>query len=143
MRQAEGVPVTLRTIIDDNIPSRLELVSGFIAAAVKKLEALGLDAAAAFDLKLCLHEAVFNAVKHGNKQDSSLVVHVVVKMGSEGLFLEITDQGQGFDFSVIPDPTTEENIGKYHGRGIYLIKSMMDTVTFSNEGRTIKMFKRM
>ena len=135
--------MTLRTIIDDNIPSRLDLVTGFIAGVVQKLEALGVDAGVAFDIKLCLHEAVFNAVKHGNKQDSSLPVHIIVRMGDNSLTLEVTDQGRGFDFSVIPDPTTEENIGKYHGRGIYLIKSMMDKVTFSDEGRTINMFKRL
>ncbi|MBF0593377.1 MAG: ATP-binding protein [Candidatus Omnitrophica bacterium] len=134
-------PLTTTTIIDEKIPSRLNLVSGFIAAVVRKLENLKLAEEVVFDLKLCLHEALVNAVKHGNKHHEHLTVHVLIKADHHQLLMEVTDQGEGFDAAAIPNPTADENIMASHGRGIHLIKSMMDKVTFLNDGRTVRMLK--
>ncbi|MBF0122881.1 MAG: ATP-binding protein, partial [Candidatus Omnitrophica bacterium] len=128
----------VKTIIDEQISSRLDLVPPFIAATVQKLTILNLNDETVFDIKLCLHEAVVNAVKHGNKEKNDLSVHVVVKADNREVTLEVTDQGDGFDFSQIPNPTSEDNIGKFHGRGVYLIQNYMDSVEFLNGGRTIR-----
>ena len=62
----------------DNIPSKLKLVPDFIDSIVEKLFLLSLDADTIFDIKLCLQEAVVNAVKHGNKLEEGLIVEVDV-----------------------------------------------------------------
>ncbi|MBF0503626.1 MAG: ATP-binding protein [Candidatus Omnitrophica bacterium] len=133
--------MSLNAIVDEKIPSRLHMVPAFVASVVKKLRDIQIDEDTLFDLKLCLHEAVVNAVKHGNKEKSDLTVHVLVKVSTKEITMEISDQGQGFDFNKIPNPTTEDNIGKLHGRGVYLILHSMDHVRFLNKGRTIKMVK--
>ncbi|MBF0486036.1 MAG: ATP-binding protein [Candidatus Omnitrophica bacterium] len=133
--------MTVTKIVDDNIPSKLDLVPGFITAVLEKLQVLHLDEDEVFALKLCLYEALVNAIKHGNKEKSDQAVHVIVKTNKKKIILEVTDQGHGFDFTRIPNPTTEENIGKFHGRGVYLIQNSMDSVKFLNGGRTIQMVK--
>ena len=133
--------MALRMIMDETVGSQLNLVTGCVAGAVKKLEGLGLDEATLFNVKLCLHEAMVNAVNHGNKSNRDLAVRVVIKADDHEIIIQVTDQGEGFDFSLIPDPTTEENIGKFHGRGIFLIQSTMDSVRFLEGGRTISMAK--
>ncbi len=131
----------VKTIAEQTIPSDLSRVSGLVDPVVEKLQALGLDEGTVFNMKLCFHEAVVNAINHGNKGNKALTVHVAVKADAQELVFEVTDQGKGFDHHALPDPTSEENIGKYHGRGIYLMKTMMDRVMFLNEGRTVKMVK--
>ncbi|MBF0569172.1 MAG: ATP-binding protein [Candidatus Omnitrophica bacterium] len=133
--------MSIKTIADERILSRLDLVSKFVDVLILKMETLRLDEEIVFGIKLCLHEAVVNAVRHGNKEKHDLSVRVVIKTEGKKITLDVTDQGRGFDFSQIPNPTTEENIGRFHGRGIYLMKSMMDRVTFLNEGRTVRMTK--
>lgn len=130
-----------KTIIDKTISSDPSLVPDFISSAVQRLKPLPLDEDAIFNLKLCLHEAVVNAVKHGNKMHRDLSVHVVVKITKKDIVLDVTHQGQGFDYRATQDPTSPDNIMKLHGRGIFLIKSRMDRVRFLNQGRTIRMIK--
>ena len=133
--------MNVKSIINEIIPSRLDFVPGFVDAVVRKLMALRLSEDVVFAVKLSLHEAVVNAVRHGNKLKGDTAVHVVVEMREKEIALEVTDQGDGFDFSVIPNPTSEENIGKLHGRGIFLIQGSMDSVEFLDRGRIIRMVK--
>lgn len=125
--------------IDDTISSDLEVVPDIIEKWLGRLEPLRLSEDVIFGLKLCLQEAVINAIKHGNRGNPSLNVHVIIKAHPDRLTIEVTDQGKGFDFNAVPDPTAPENIGKNHGRGIYLIRQTMKEVTFLNSGRTIRM----
>lgn len=83
-------------------------------------------------------EAVVNAIKHGNKLDSSKFVFVDAEVQDNMLSISVKDEGLGFDFTVLPDPTLTENILKFSGRGIYLIKSLSDQVEFLEGGSLIK-----
>ncbi|MBF0484525.1 MAG: ATP-binding protein [Candidatus Omnitrophica bacterium] len=129
------------TIVDEIIPSDMALASDFVSGVFEKLLFLSLDDATVFNLKLCLHEAVVNAIKHGNKLNNALRVHIIINNETNKLIMEVTDQGAGFDHNALPDPTDEKNIMKYSGRGVYLIKNIMDDVKFINNGQTIKMVK--
>ncbi len=128
-------------IISEKLPSRLDNVTLFVTALLRKLESLPLSEEELFDIKLCLDEALINAIKHGNKFNDHLPVEVKVTAGKEELVIEITDQGVGFDFTKIPNPTEKNNIHKNSGRGVFLIKKLMDRVEHFNCGRTIKMVK--
>ncbi len=95
-----------------------------------------------FAVKLALDEAVTNAIKHGNQLDPDKRVSVQAAVDAEGMWVEIRDQGPGFDRGVVPDPTAEENLDKCSGRGLLLIEAYMNNVSWSPDGRTIRMEKR-
>ncbi len=84
-------------------------------------------------------EAIGNAVVHGNHHDLSKQVHIRFRIHQNCLTVEVRDEGEGFDATNLPDPLAPENILKPCGRGIFLIKSFMDEVSFSSDdtGSTI------
>ncbi len=92
---------------------------------------------------IAVTEAFNNAVTHGNNGDSSKEVFVKVAKNDEEVCFVIQDQGVGFDFNNVLDPTSPENIEKENGRGIYLMRHLADEVMFENEGREVAIyFKR-
>ena len=95
------------------------------------------------DVELALHEALANAVVHGNRQDPRKSVQICGGCERSGdLLLAITDQGDGFDHNLVPDPTTGDNLLSKHGRGILLISRLMDSLEFRLNGRQLIMRKR-
>ena len=95
------------------------------------------------DVELALTEALANAVVHGNPQDPCKSVQICgVCERSEDPLLAITDQGDGFDNNLVPDPTAEDNLLSKHGRGILLITRLMDSLEFRLNGRQLIMRKR-
>lgn len=107
----------------------------------EKWEISGLDEKTVFALRLTLEEALVNAMKYGNKFKEDLTVNVTCRILPEQVELEITDMGNGFDYNNVPDPTSEENIRKNGGRGVFLIKKMSDKVEFLEGGRKIRIIK--
>lgn len=87
---------------------------------------------------LSLTEAFENAIRHGNKNDSSKKVTVSVETTRKGLRFSISDEGLGFDPEQVPDPTNPETPeALYQGRGLYTIRSLSDRLRFSNQGQTV------
>ena len=95
-----------------------------------------------FAVKLALDEAVTNAIKHGNKLDANKSVEVVARVTPESAHVEVRDEGPGFVRRRVPDPLLEENLDKCSGRGLLLIEAYMSQVSWSEDGRTIRMTKR-
>jgi len=126
-------------IISEKIPSCLQLIPEFIAALIEKIRPFSIEKD--FNIKLCLEEALINAIRHGNKLDPDLFVNVTIKIDNSCLIIKVVDQGQGFDFGSISDPTEPGHLKKPSGRGIFLIKNLMDEVDFFDCGRGIKMVK--
>jgi serine/threonine-protein kinase RsbW len=81
-------------------------------------------------------EAFTNAVIHGNDSDPSKFVTIEVETVSSELKISISDQGKGFDYLTIPDPTIPENIENIDGRGVFLMKKLADDVSFEKDGST-------
>ena len=123
------------------MPSQLELVDGFVSSLLKRIPQLNEDKDTLFNIKLALHEAIINAVKHGNKMNRNLPVQVDIKKEEEQVIIQVKDQGDGFDYKNLPDPITPENIEKLNGRGLFLIQNAMDRVEYADGGRIIKMVK--
>jgi len=92
---------------------------------------LNLDSDKGFALQTVMLEAANNAIKHGNKFNKDLKIIVAVKADKEKIFIEIEDQGEGFDPEKIPSPIEPGNIGSENGRGIFFIRK------FSNSFNTI------
>lgn len=94
-----------------------------------------------FAIHLAMEEALVNAVKHGNKQDTSKSVSVEYDVSPERIDISVSDEGQGFDPEGVDDPRLSENIYKMGGRGVLLIKSYMDEVEHNRTGNTVRMVK--
>ena len=95
-----------------------------------------------FAIRLALEEALSNAIKHGNKLDPAKTVCVMFFIEPEQVQIRITDQGNGFDPSGVPDPTSDEHLEDPGGRGIMLMRAYMDEVFYSAGGNEVCMTKR-
>lgn len=96
-----------------------------------------LDQALFNKVYLGLSEAVTNSIVHGNQLNDSKDVRISVDYLDSKIILEIADEGEGFSTEVVFDPTTEENIKRESGRGIFLIRHFADEVTYMEGGRKI------
>jgi len=88
---------------------------------------------------LAVLEATNNAVIHGNKEDETKKVRLEIKQENNKLIIVVSDEGNGFDYDNIPDPTLPENIEKPDGRGVFVIRSLADELTFENNGAKMQM----
>ena len=94
-------------------------------------------------VELAFREALTNAVLHGNRLEARKLVHVRCRCEcGNGVSIIVTDEGQGFDPTQMPDPLAVENLESEHGRGIHLMKLAMDEVSFERGGREVHMRKK-
>ena len=87
---------------------------------------MGFDEEGEFHVEMAVHEAVINAIHHGNKEDPSKKVHIRFLVFEDRLEIHVRDEGQGFDPATLPDPLARENILSDSGRGIFLVRKFMD-----------------
>ena len=90
-------------------------------------------------ISVAIIEAVNNAILHGNRLDVSKNVKVEYNIDDEAIQFIVEDEGNGFDFENIPDPTLPENIEKTHGRGIFLMNHLADDIEFCENGAMVDM----
>jgi serine/threonine-protein kinase RsbW len=95
-----------------------------------------------FGIHLAMEEALVNAIKHGNRLDVNKVVHVASKLADDYLFIQITDEGTGFDPTAVPDCTDPENLEIPSGRGLMLMRNFMSRVEYNEVGNSVTMEKR-
>ena len=126
---------------DISIPSELAEAHALQAQIEEALQASRYDEHDIFRIRLAVEEALVNAIKHGNQLDPDKKVLVYYQVTSERFEIRITDEGQGFNPEDVPDPTTPENIEKGCGRGVFLIKELMNDVTYHGRGNVVTMFK--
>ncbi len=89
-------------------------------------------------LLLAVVEAVNNAIIHGNNSDPEKNVNVHYIIDNKGITFDIKDDGLGFDYNIIPDPTDEANLEKLSGRGLYLMKHLSDEIEFKDNGSLVE-----
>jgi serine/threonine-protein kinase RsbW len=125
------------------MPSEVEAISRMLDQLMHLIEESRCVAGEELSVELALREALNNAVLHGNRLDPSKLVRIYCRCewGKE-LSVLIKDQGRGFDPSATPDPLAVENLQAEHGRGILLMRSQMDEVSFGCGGREVRMRKR-
>lgn len=88
----------------------------------------------------CLSEAVINGIIHGNKEDPEKTVYVNLEViEDKRLIFTIADEGEGFDFNTIPDPTAPENLENLTGRGVFIIKHLADQCIFNSKGNELEL----
>jgi serine/threonine-protein kinase RsbW len=120
-----------------SIPENIRIVESFIDNA-NELFSFNDDLYG--NIMVSVTEAVNNAILHGNKSDSKKSVSLSLLLDEDKLLkFIISDEGQGFDYSNLPDPTAPENIEKEGGRGIFLINSLCDKVEFKDNGSVMEL----
>lgn len=123
------------------IPSNLKNIKPAVDEILDYLKSIEVEGSLIFDIRLGLEEALINAVKYGNRFNESLTVEVEFTHNGNKVIIAVEDKGNGFDYRNLPDPTREENLLKPKGRGIFLIKHLMDDVEFNRRGNRITMVK--
>ena len=125
--------------------SSMESVGEVEAAADKLAEEAGLDEDQRFHIAMAVREGAINAVLHGNEYNPNTFIDVSLENTGADLIFKIGDQGHGFDPEHLPDPLAPENILRGTGRGIFLIRSLMDEVHFRqlNPGTELTLVKHL
>ena len=117
-------------------PGSVSQVEPFVEQLVNRYN---LDPEKKCDILISLTEAVTNAIVHGNCEAEEKMVKVNMKREENCLAVRVSDEGEGFDFQSLPDPTSPENICECGGRGVYLMRHLADNLNFYNNGSTVEM----
>ena len=123
-------------IVIPSITENIRIIESFIDNAKEKFN---LNDDIYGNIMIAVTESVNNAIMHGNKNDKSKNVTLSLSLNNNIINFEIKDEGAGFDFQNLPDPTSPENIDKPSGRGIFLMKHLSDEVNFKNEGSSVEL----
>ena len=91
------------------------------------------------NILVSLSEATNNAIKHGNKLDPNKQITLVFTPEESSFVFSIIDEGSGFDYGNIPDPTHPDNLDKPEGRGVFIVKNLADEIAFIDNGKEIKL----
>jgi serine/threonine-protein kinase RsbW len=127
---------------DEKIQSQPDNCAKIVETVLSKLEAYQWGNRDTFGIHMAMEEAVMNAIRHGNKCDTEKTVHVEIEICEARFYSRVTDQGEGFNPKDIPDPTLEENLDKTSGRGVMLMTSFVDKVTYNDVGNSVELEKK-
>lgn len=89
------------------------------------------------NILIAVTEAVNNAIYHGNKGNPDKSVQIGFENNDKKITFSVSDEGQGFDYDSLPDPTDPNNIDKINGRGVFLMKHLADKVEFNQNGKEV------
>lgn len=122
------------------VPSDLDLVEHAVDVVARHCLARGLPTKAVrFNLRVALSEALANAIVYGNRLDPGKGVRIALRCLGDRVEVRVEDQGHGFDHRCIPDPRAPECLERAEGRGIFLIRELVDDLAFNEEGNAICM----
>lgn len=126
-----------------DVPSDVALIAEAVELVARQLDAGPLSPRRVrFNLRTALAEALANAMIYGNGQDPAKLVRVRVELAQDRVRVHVTDDGQGFDHGRIPDPTDDDAMERDSGRGLFVIRHLVDGVDFNDRGNTITLTLR-
>ena len=124
------------------MPSEINAISPLVDRLMRLIEGSHCVAGEEPALEMALREALNNAVVHGNRMDARKRVHVCCRCElGKGVSLIVSDQGKGFDPDAFNDSVATGNVLSEHGRGIHIMESVMDQVSFARGGTEVRMWK--
>lgn len=146
-RQGSDLPPSTSQRVAPRMSVRLPSELGIIAEAVDVVahhcEAEGLcGRRARFHLRVALCEAIANAIIYGNREDASKHVEVHVTVTDPAVTVEVVDEGIGFDPATLQPPMLPDDLEAANGRGLFLIRQLVDDVYFNDRGNAICMVLR-
>jgi serine/threonine-protein kinase RsbW len=128
--------------LDFLIPSDLSYVLGINHTVSLLLKEFGFPLQdVRVNIPLVCDEAITNAIVHGNKRDPEKKVNVKIYVSHSRFRIRVRDQGEGFDVSTVEDPREGENVLRSSGRGVFLMKNIMDVVEYKEDGRVLELEK--
>ncbi|MDH3285210.1 MAG: ATP-binding protein [Acidobacteriota bacterium] len=127
-----------------SVPSRIEHLDLVQRVAEETARLAGFSGDEQLDIGIAVREGAVNAMKHGHAFDPSLAVNVEFLTDADDFTVSIVDVGEGFDAASTPDPTQPENLWRTSGRGLLLIRSLVDDVNIKSNGTgvTLTLVKR-
>ena len=125
----------------DSIPSEPGAGKLLLDDVLKRLAAEAWSEHEIYGVHLALEEAIVNAIRHGNRSDSSKRVHFDCRCSAWRLLIEIRDEGPGFNPEDVPDPTAPDRLEVPSGRGIMLMRAFMSRVEYVGQGNCVVMEK--
>ena len=134
-----------RVAFDLQIPSDVEYIEGVVELATQRCRELKVSPAkCSLNVPVALTEALSNAILRGNDSTGGKHVRIRAIVSDDDLVFEIVDEGPGFDLEeCTQDCTTEENLTKEVGRGLFLMRQLMDRVeSFRSEGNVVRLTLR-
>jgi serine/threonine-protein kinase RsbW len=135
-RRATGGGFVTELSLD--VPSDLEYVGPAVELIADELPGGPLSARRIrFNLRTALAEALANAIAYGNRHDPALLVQVRVEVTRDAVHLHVTDAGDGFDPADVPDPTRPELLEREDGRGLFVLRGLVDQVAFNEKGNSV------
>ncbi len=123
--------------------SRLGAGAAFITQVIERLVEFGWSDGDVYAVRLALEEGITNAIRHGNQLDPNKQVTANCRLAAKRVWIEILDEGHGFDPERVPDPTEPENLERPGGRGLLLMRSYMTRVEYSPRGNHLVMEKHL
>jgi serine/threonine-protein kinase RsbW len=137
-----GASSSFAELLNLSMPATAESITTITSAISEILERLEIPEQKRFEIDLAVQEALANAVVHGCEGDPSKTIACRLNGDEKGsIVISVTDPGPGFRPEAVPDPKRSENLYGDHGRGVYLIRQLMDEVQFERGGAEIKMWK--
>lgn len=125
------------------LPSDLRLIEATVGYLEGRCRAYAFEGSRLdLNFRVGLTEALANAVLYGNGSDPRKTVRVEVSLDPEQIVIHVTDQGEGFDPRTVKDPTHPENLHAPGGRGLFLIRKLMDEIEFNERGNALRMVLR-
>lgn len=121
------------------IPSRLAECTQLVNEFISRVEAWGVTSTDTLALRHGMHEAVVNAIRHGNAGDESRQVRVAWQFTGNEVHIEVEDEGAGFDVPSIDDPTIPINLERVGGRGVLMMRHFMNSVEFNESGNCVNL----
>jgi len=127
--------------LERSLPSEVASISPFVDRLMVLFRKCGCVSQGESDVEIALREALANAIIHGNHENPRKHVYVRCRCKPDEVSIAVKDEGRGFELNKIADPTAPENTGAVHGRGIYLMRALMDEVRFEEGGVVVRMRK--
>ena len=132
---------TTEQVIRLDLPSSMQHVYLLDTIVLEILKEMEFNEETSEQVTLAVIEAGTNAIKHGNQEDVNKSAHFEFIVQPDKLTVIVQDEGNGFNREEVPDPLDPANLLKSSGRGIFLMESCMDSVTFEQSGTIVKMVK--
>jgi len=126
---------------DMTLDSERGVTRVFTEDLLEQLGVHGWSPAESFAIHLATEEALVNAIVHGNQLDPAKRVHVACEVSPDRVWLEIRDEGEGFDPESIPDCTLEDRLDVPSGRGVMLMRSFMTRIEYNEKGNCVVLEK--
>ena len=148
--RAKGLSlIATRAAVDGNSSAVLEMpsdlkflepVTNYLTKRINMTWSISADRSNA--IAIALHEALVNAIKHGNHNDPAKRVRIIAEVSEEEAKFIVEDEGEGFGADSPPNPLEPANLYKTSGRGVLLIKSIMDEAEYNGRGNVVTMIKK-